>query len=52
MAETEDLEKEIFLDEDFCHYPLRWYNDMMDTLHIVVRDYDKTGNRSHKKDDI
>lgn len=50
-AETEGLEKEIFLDADFHHYPLRRYNDMMNTLHTVIRDYDKIGNRNHKKDD-
>ena len=50
-AETEGLETEIFLDADFRHYPLRRYNDMMNTLHSVVRDYDKIGKRHHKKDD-
>ncbi len=50
-AETEGLETEIFLDADFLHYPLRRYNDMMNTLHTVVRDYDKIGKRNHKKDD-
>ena len=50
-AETEGLEAEIFLDADFRHYPLRRYNDMMNTLHSVVRDYDKIGKRNHKKDD-
>ena len=50
-AETEGLETEIFLDADFRHYPLRRYNDMMNTLHTVVRDYDKIGKRNHKKDD-
>ncbi len=51
MAETEGLETEIFLDADFRHYPLRRYNDMMNALHTVVRDYDKIGKRNHKKDD-
>ena len=50
-AETEGLETEIFLDAEFRHYPLRRYNDMMNTLHSVVRDYDKIGKRNHKKDD-
>ena len=51
MAETEGLETEIFLDADFRHYPLRRYNDMMNSLHSVVREYDKIGKRNHKKDD-
>ena len=50
-AETEGLQTEIFLDADFRHYPLRRYSDMMNTLHTVVRDYDKIGKRNHKKDD-
>ena len=50
-AETEGLETEIFLDADLNHFPLRRYNDMMNTLHTVVRDYDKIGKRNHKKDD-
>ena len=50
-AETEGLETEIFMDTDFRHYPLRRYNDLMNTLHAVVRDYDKIGKRNHKKDD-
>lgn len=50
-AVTEGLETEIFLDEDFRHYPLRKYNELMNTLHSVVREYDKIGKRNHKKDD-
>ena len=50
-ADTEGLETEIFLDADFTHYPLRRYNDMMNTLHTVIRDYDRIGKRNHKKDD-
>ncbi|MBQ7370387.1 MAG: nucleotidyltransferase domain-containing protein [Blautia sp.] len=50
-AETEGLETEIFLDAAFRHYPLRKYNDLMNTLNSVVRDYDRIGKRNHKKDD-
>ena len=50
-AVTEGLETEIFLDATLRHYPLRRYNDLMNTLHSVVRDYDKIGKRNHKKDD-
>lgn len=50
-AETEDLETELFLDMSYQHYPLRNYNQFMNTLHSVVRDYDKIGKRNHKKDD-
>lgn len=50
-ARTEGLETEIFLNAEFDHFPLRRYNDLMNTLHSVVRDYDKIGKRNHKKDD-
>lgn len=50
-AVTEGLEKEIFLKASFSHYPLRKYNDMMNSLNSVVRDYDRIGKRNHKKDD-
>ena len=50
-AVTEGLETEIFLDATLRHYPLRRYNDLMNTLHSVVRDYDKIGKQNHKKDD-
>ena len=50
-AETEGLVTEIYLDADFRHYPLRLYNELMNTLNAVVRDYDKIGKRNHKKDD-
>ena len=50
-AETEGLEREIFVDGHFQHYPLRRYNNLMNTLNNVVRDYDRIGKRNHKKDD-
>lgn len=50
-AVTEGLEKEIFLDATFDHYPLRTFNEMYNTLTSVVREYDKIGKRNHKKDD-
>lgn len=50
-AVTEGLEKEIFIDGEFCHYPLRRYNTFMNILTNVVRDYDKIGKRNNKKDD-
>ena len=50
-AVTEGLEKEIFLKASFGHYPLRKYNEMMNALNAVVRDYDRIGKRNHKKDD-
>ena len=51
-AITAGLEKEIFLQASFRHYPLRKYNELMNTLNSVVRDYDRVGKRNHKKDDL
>ncbi|MBQ9065458.1 MAG: nucleotidyltransferase domain-containing protein [Blautia sp.] len=51
-AVTEGLESEIFLDADLCHYPLRRYNELMNTLCSVIRDYDRVGKRNNKKDDL
>ena len=51
QAETDGLESEIFLDADFHHYPVRRYNDWMNTILNVIRDYDKIGPRNHKKDE-
>ena len=51
QAETEGLDAEIFLDAAFHHYPIRRYNDWMNTMLNVIRDYDKIGPRNHKKDE-
>ena len=50
-AVTEGLETEIFLKADFDHYPLRNYNELMNGLNSVVKEYDHIGRRNHKKDD-
>lgn len=50
-AVTDGLETEIFLKAGFSHYPLRKYNEMMNGLNSVVKEYDHVGKRNHKKDD-
>ncbi len=50
-AETEGLDKEIFIDADYEHMPLREYNHMLSVMNSVVKDYDKIGKRNKKKDD-
>ena len=50
-AITPGLESEIFLDGTFRRMPLRRFNEMLNTLHAVVRDYDNIGRRNRKKDD-
>lgn len=49
-AHTEGLETEIFIDAKLKHYPLRDYNDLMNTLNSVVREYDRVGLRGRGKD--
>ena len=51
QAETAGLDSEIFMDAAFHHYPVRRYNDWMNTILNVIRDYDKIGPRNHKKDE-
>ena len=50
-AVTPEMQTEIFVDAAFDHLPLRDYNNMLNTLRCVVRDYDKIGHRNHKKDE-
>ena len=50
-AETEGMDKEIFLDGTFRHVPFRSFYDRFNTLHSVVREYDRLGRRNRKKDD-
>ena len=50
-AVTQGLETEIFIEASFERYPLRKFNDLMNTLTSVVRDYDRVGARNRKKDD-
>lgn len=50
-AVTEGLETEIFIDGELKHFPLRKYNDMLNTMNTVIREYDKIGKRNKKKDD-
>lgn len=45
------LEKEIFIDAEYKHLPLRDYENMLSAMNSVVRDYDKIGKRNRKKDD-
>lgn len=49
-AEGEGLDKEIFVDANYTHYPLRDYKDMLGAMRNVIKDYDKIGTRNKKKD--
>lgn len=50
-AVTEGLEKEIFLKAHFTRYPLRKYNEFMNGLNSVVKEYNHLSHRNNKKDD-
>lgn len=51
QSENPAFNKEIFIDTDYKHLPLRDYVNMWSVMHNVVRDYDKIGKRNRKKDD-
>ena len=51
QAQTPGMDREIFVDADYRHLPLREYNQMFTVMTNVVRDYDKIGKRNKKKDD-
>ena len=48
---TEGFTKEIFVDANYSHIPLREYEKMFSTMNAVIREYDKIGKRNKKKDD-
>lgn len=50
-SENPAFEKEIFMDANYKHLPLRDYHNMLNVMNNVVRDYDKIGKRNRKKDD-
>lgn len=47
-----DFEKEIFMDIELKHYPLRDFKNIYSDLSSVVRDFDKLGCRNSKKDEV
>jgi len=46
-----EFDKEIFIDANLTHYPLRDYKNIWAELNNIVKDYDKIGKRNNKKDD-
>jgi len=47
-AVNEEYEKEIFMDVNLTHYPLRDYTSMWSEMKQIVRDYGKLGSRNNK----
>jgi predicted nucleotidyltransferase len=50
-AVAEGFTKEIFVDANYTHFPLREYEKIFSTMNAVIREYDKIGKRNKKKDD-
>ncbi|MDD3617596.1 MAG: nucleotidyltransferase domain-containing protein [Lachnospiraceae bacterium] len=50
-AQNPDFEKEIFIDTNLTHYPLRDYKNIWCEMNNIIKDYDKIGKRNKKKDD-
>ena len=50
-SDNPEFQTEIFVDAEYKHIPLRDYNNMMNTMYNVIREYDKLGKRNRKKDD-
>jgi predicted nucleotidyltransferase len=46
-SNREDMDKEIFMDINLTHYPLRDYKAMWSDMKNIVSDYDKIGHRNH-----
>lgn len=47
----EDLEKEIFANIDFHHYPVRQFTQLINNIKNIVEVYEKLNKRNRKKDD-
>lgn len=51
-SDREDMDIEIYMDACICHYPLRDYKNIWNSMNTIVKDYEKLGKRNTKKDDI
>lgn len=51
-SDHEDYDSEIFMDISLKHYPLRDWRSMWSEMNNIVKDYDKTGKRNKKKDEL
>ena len=50
-SDKEEFQKEIFIDINLKHYPLRDHKNVMSEMTNVIRDYNKLNNRNKKKDE-
>ncbi len=50
-SDNPEFDREIFIDVNCSHLPLRDYSNVIGTMSNAVRSYDKIGKRNKKKDD-
>lgn len=51
-SDKPNFEKEIFIDVNLKHYPLRDFKSIYSEMSNVIKDYDKLNHRNKKKDDL
>lgn len=51
-AVNPEYEKEIFIDTNLTHYPLRDYKNLWSDMHNIVKSYGHLNTRNSKKDDL
>ncbi len=49
-SKREELDKEIFINVDLKHYPIREFNGMLSELSSILKQYGKLNHRNSKKD--
>lgn len=51
-SEKKNFEKEIYMDVNLNHYPLRDFKNIYSEMSNVIKNYEKLNHRNRKKDDI
>ncbi|MBR1454139.1 MAG: nucleotidyltransferase domain-containing protein [Lachnospiraceae bacterium] len=52
VSEKEGLDREVYIDFNLQHFPVRSLNSIMNELSNILKTYDKLTGRNHKKDDL
>lgn len=52
QSDKEEMDKEIFIDIDLKHYPLRDLKNIYSDMNNIVKDYSKLNHRNSKKDEL
>ena len=51
-SDKEEFEKEIFMDIDLKHFPMRDFKNIYSEMHEVIKQYGKMNSRNKKKDEL